>query len=70
MLNEVALSKSELLKEHREVKAKLDKTRAGNPDKDVHLMKLACIEEKLRADQYTIMFNDENNEREPPSQKT
>jgi hypothetical protein len=59
MMGEVATSKSDLLKEHREYKEKYLALRAGNPDKDHYRMKMQKIEDMLKSDKFHLMFNDE-----------
>lgn len=59
MMNEVQTSKSDLIKEHRELKEKIRDARAGNPDKDVWVMKLKNIEDRLKGEKFTQMYGDD-----------
>lgn len=59
MMGEVATSKQDLIKQHRELKEKLNSARAGNPDKDTYRMKIQHIEDCLKSDKFTQMFGDD-----------
>lgn len=58
-MGEVNSSKSDLLKEHRELKEAYNSMRSGNPDKEIYLMKMKKIEDMLKSDKFTLMFNDD-----------
>lgn len=72
MMGEVAESKSNLVEQHRELKRKFNETRDNNPDKEVYRMKMQHIEDSLKSDKFTRMF-DEDMQREvvksPPISK-
>lgn len=59
MMGEVAESKTNLVEQHRELKRKFDETRAGNPDKEVYRMKMKNIEDTLKSDKFTRIFNED-----------
>jgi cell fate (sporulation/competence/biofilm development) regulator YlbF (YheA/YmcA/DUF963 family) len=60
MMGEVNESKKSLVQQHRELKEKFNKCRAGNPDKEVYRMKMQQIEDSLKSDKFVRMFNEEN----------
>jgi hypothetical protein len=59
MMGEVSEQKSGLLEEHRALNAAYKEMRSDNPDKQVYLMKMKRIEERLKADKFTKMFNED-----------
>lgn len=64
-MGEVAESKSNLVEQHREWKRKYNETRDGNPDKEVYRMKMKNIEDALKSDKFTRIF-DEDMQRDIP----
>ncbi len=59
MMGEVAESKTNLVEQHRELKRKMNETRDGDPDKEVYRVKLKNIEDTLKSDKFTRMYNED-----------
>jgi len=58
-----------LIQDHRDLETRYQKLRAGDPDKETVFLKIKFIEDRLRADKFTLMYDGDDMTRPLESHK-